>query len=578
MTVVDARDLQTLLGEMRRIKGEPDLIEVKSGRGGYPKNVIDSIVSFANTRGGTIFIGIDEKSDFEVVGVDSPAAYRDAAFGQARDGVVPAASIDVEIVELDGKQVLVIDVPEVAAEHKPLHVASKGPATGALVRTGDGDRRMTPAEVGLLYAARTQPRFDREPVRDATLDDIDRVALGRTLDRIRSTTASLRSEDEQTVLLRLGITALVEEGIRPTLAGLLAFGQYPQQWFPQLMVTFVSFAPDGAPERFLDNVTIRGSVPAMVGEAVAAVRRNLAARAVVTGAGRTEQLSFSLEAVREAVANALIHRDYSGITRGTQVQVELYPDRLVVRSPGGLYGPVAVEDLGEPGVSSSRNATLVALLSDSFVPGSDRLVAENRASGIPVMVRESQQLGQPRPQFLSTVSTFTVTMSNSSLLNDEVRQWIGQLPLSSESREQDLALAMLFRGALTNEMLREWGMDRVTAGVVLRDLVEAGIAVRRGGRRYASYVLADSARPGAVRGRPEEDVPQWEFRVDARPSTEAVMALLRDEDELSAREISQRTGISRRTVWAVLRAGLDDGLLIAHGAPRSPNRTYSLWR
>lgn len=577
MTKVEPRDLAALLDDMRRIKGEPDLIEAKSGRGGYPKSVVDSMVSFANTRGGTVLIGIDEKSAFEVVGVEEPAAYREAAYEQARNGVVPPAAIEVDIVEVSGRQVVVIEVAEADAEHKPLHVHSKGPTTGALMRTGDGDRRMTAAEVGLLYAARTQPRFDREPVLDARVEDLDMQAIRRTLERIRSTTASLRSEDERTVLRRLGVTTSIDGGDVPTLAGMLAFGTYPQEWFPQLMVTFASFAPEGSEERFLDNVSIRGSVPAMIGEAVAAVRRNLAARATVSGAGRSDHLDFSLEAVREGVANALIHRDYSGITRGSQVQVELYPDRLIVRSPGGLYGPVAVEDLGEPLVSSSRNAVLVSLLADTFIPGTDRLVAENRASGIPVMVRESRQLGQPRPKFKSTVSAFTVELSNSALLSAEVRAWIDVLALPHSSREQDIALAMLFRDSVTNEMLREWGMDRLTAGAVLRNLVDAGIAVRHGGRRYASYVLADAALPGAVRGRPEEDAPSWTRRSQDLPSSKAVFAVLREEDVLSAQEIARRTGLSRKTVSSVLRAAIDDGDVIAHGAPRSPKRTYSLW-
>ncbi|MFP4854744.1 ATP-binding protein, partial [Paraburkholderia sp. BR14264] len=145
----------------------------------------------------------------------------------------------------------------------------------------------------------------------------------------------------------------------------------------------------------------------------------------------------SLEAVREAIVNALVHRDYSGLTLGAQVQVELHADRLVVRSPGGLYGPIAVEDLGEPGVSSSRNSTLVALLSDTFVPGSERLVVENRASGVPIMLRESRVLGQTRPEFESRIGSFTVTLSSSSLLSPDVLAWIEGLEVGPRSREKD---------------------------------------------------------------------------------------------------------------------------------------------
>ncbi len=574
---MDDIELRRLLDEMRRVHGEPDRVEVKSGAGGYPRSVVDSIVSFANTAGGIIIIGVDETADFAAVGVSDPAAYRDAVVGQARDAVEPPALVDVEMLELDGAQLVVVEVPEADPVHKPLHLRSKGPTTGALVRSGDGDRRMTAAEIGLLYASRTQPDFDRRPVPAATIEDLDRGVLTRSLERVRSTAASLRSEDEQTVLLRIGAVVLHEGHIRPTLGGLLAFGSYPQQFFPQLFVSFVSVPADPGEdgERFLDNVSIRGSIPAMVGGTLAAVRRNLAARSIVTGEGRTESLDFSLEAVREAVVNALMHRDYSGVTQGAQVQVELHPSELLIRSPGGLFGAVSVEDLGEPGVSSSRNATLVSLLSDTYVPGTDRLVAENRASGVPIMVRESRRLGLPRPAFDSRISSFTVTMSSSALLSDTVRGWISTLPLPAGTREREIALAMLLRGPVTNEMLREWGLDRIQAGSVLRELVEAQIAIKLGGRRYASYVLDDRFRPGREKPReaPDNGV------ADPGGSTSnrhAVREALRANGPLGARVIADRTGLHRRTVLGILTEGIISGDIVADGAPRSPKRVYSI--
>ncbi|MBO3751050.1 hypothetical protein J5X84_33680 [Streptosporangiaceae bacterium NEAU-GS5] len=91
-------------------------------------------------------------------------------------------------------------------------------------------------------------------------------------------------------------------------------------------------------------------------------------------------------ALREALVNALAHRDLFLAARGGQVQIEMYPDRLVIRNPGGLYGALTVDDLGEEGVSSARNATLMRLLEDVPVPGETRTVCENRGSGIRAML------------------------------------------------------------------------------------------------------------------------------------------------------------------------------------------------
>lgn len=216
---------------------------------------------------------------------------------------------------------------------------------------------------------------------------------------------------DTTAILR---RAKVPAGDGVTLAGLLTVGRYPQKFYPQLVVTFVHYptiagADSGTGERFIDNVVAEGPIPAMVADTVAAVRRNMVRRSVVRGAGRSDTTEYPEEAVREAVANALAHRDYSAESRGTQVQVEMYPDRLLVRNPGGLYGPVSAERLGQDGVSSARNATLLRLLEDAPIPGTDRTVGENRGSGIRTMLAALRVAGMSPPTFTDRIATFTVT-------------------------------------------------------------------------------------------------------------------------------------------------------------------------
>ena len=135
-----------------------------------------------------------------------------------------------------------------------------------------------------------------------------------------------------------------------SLGGLLALGSYPQEHFPQLMVTFVHYPTEIGPqasERFLDNVTLEGPIPVMVRDTLAAIRRNMSRRAIIGGAGRRDVWEYPETALREAVVNALVHRDLSSGARGTQVQIEMYPDRLVIRNPGGLFGPVTVDNLAK---------------------------------------------------------------------------------------------------------------------------------------------------------------------------------------------------------------------------------------
>ncbi len=152
------------------------------------------------------------------------------------------------------------------------------------------------------------------------------------------------------------------------------------------MLTFVHYpTAEGANtetgERFVDNVVAEGPIPVMVRDALLAVRKNMTRRSVVRGAGRADIWQYPEAALREAIVNALVHRDLSPAARGTQVQVEMYPDRLTVRNPGGLFGPVTEERLGEEGVSSARNASLLRLLEDVPWPGVSTAFARTAAPG-----------------------------------------------------------------------------------------------------------------------------------------------------------------------------------------------------
>ena len=174
--------------------------------------------------------------------------------------------------------------------------------------------------------------------------------------------------------------------LRPTLAGLMAMGKFPQKFFPRLNVTFAVFpgidksAPRDGGRRFLDSQTIVGPIPYMIEDVLAAVSRNMRTGAVIEGAFRNDVPDYPPVAVREAVANALMHRDYSPESRGSQVRVNMFADRLEVLNPGGLYGDVTIDSLGVSGASSARNQFLSNILETTPFPDGGYVV-ENRGTG-----------------------------------------------------------------------------------------------------------------------------------------------------------------------------------------------------
>lgn len=561
---METSTLQSLIERLRRTGAEMSDVEVKSAVGGLPKSSAESLSAFANTNGGTLVLGLDENDGFRPAQLADAAKLRDDLAAMASDCLHPPLRIAVDVVEFEGLPIVLAEIDPLPSDHRPCYVESKGIATGSYVRVGDGDRRMTQAEIGLAIANRGQPRYDLEAVSDAVIGDLDRVSFGRTIERVRQTSRPFRDMDEVTALERLRVLVRAEDGtLVPSIGGLLTFGTYPQQYFPQLTVSIVVYSGDETGPRFDDNPVIRGPIPELVSETMAVLRRHMRVRTHVDGSGRREQLDYPMEAVREAVVNALLHRDYSGGTRGAQVQIELHPDRMLVRSPGGLFGPVVLEDLGTEGVSSSRNSFLASLLSDAYLPASDRLVAENRASGVPSMIKELQRSGLARPIFRNFANRFEVEFSRSELLDPATRQWLAQLHEPGLTQLHELALATMYHGRpISNAALRQFGANQADATAVLRDLANKGLAVRTGGRRYATYSLGASAETPDL--------------FTMTPPLTDVAEALRTLGSASAKELISATGYSRPTVLLRLEELIKDGLVRAEGAPKSPKRRY-LW-
>lgn len=564
MDQIDGDSVRELIAALRRVGTESESVEAKSGRGGFPRSLRESLVAFANTRGGTILVGVDELEDFAIVSLTDPAGYRDQLVGIARDAVTPPLAVSADVVEVDGGVVVAAYVPPLPPDQRPAYVTAKGFAGGTYVRTGDGDHPLGQSELALVVANRTQPVYDREPVPGTRVGDLDRASLLRSLQRVRGSSPRLRELDEADLLHRLGVLAEPDPDASVTLAGLLTFGELPQQWFPQLMVSVaVHPAGDVGRTRFLDNETLRGPIPELVVQAESMVRRHLAVRADIGDLGRRDVPEIPPEVVRELVVNALLHRDYSPQTRGTQVAVNLYADRLEVRSPGGIFG-LSEDDLGQVGASSSRNQVLAALLADAYLPGSDELVAENRASGIPAIIMRARENGLAPPRFRSTTTAFAASIDRRPLLDGPTRDWITGVAPDAPA-EIRTALAILRRGPVTERALRGSGMPRLEARRTLRDLVVQGLAVEVPDAREPHYRLD----PRAIAPGPPPATERVQGGVPA-----AVLDAVRGRSGITARVVAETTGLSRPTVTKYLGMLLDAGKLRATGALRSPRREY----
>lgn len=575
-------DTAQIVARVRRFGTETEDVEIKSAASGLPRSTVETVSAFANGSGGTLILGLAESNHFAPADGFDAKRILDALAGVCADRLEPALRGQITIDEVEGAPVVRLDVPELDAVQKPCFVKDRGAYQGSYIRSGDGDRRLTHYEITQLLSNRGQPDDDLQPVERAGLDDLAPDLVEGVVRRVRA--RNRRAFDglsDEAALLRLGVLTQTDSGLIPTLAGLLCLGSYPQQYFPQLFISFVALpgltlgesAPDGT--RFLDNQALDGPIPLMVEDAVAAVERNMRRASVVQGVGRRDRYDYPLEVVRELVVNAVMHRDYSAGALGTQVQIELYPDRLLIKSPGGLYGSVDVAQLGTEDVSSSRNALLAKLLADVPTGGTGQVVAENRGSGLPTVVRSLRDAGMSPPEFNAQPAHLFVTVPQHALLDPATVSWIGSLNAGELQDAQHLALAMMrANGAVSNEMLRAWGVESHAATQALTDLVARGLAVKLGGRRYARYELAGRSEPPTLFAEATAVTSPTE-RTDTQLAAvlEAIRAGFR-----TSRAIQEHLGLSYATTMRRIRVLRAAGKIEETAARHSRAQSYRLTR
>jgi len=561
---VDVGDLRALLDELQGLGNDSARVEAKKARGGLPGKLWETISAFANGGGGVLLLGVDEANDFAPVGVTDAAALETSLASLLSDRMDPPVRGLIETHVLAGRQIVVAEIPALPRLLQPCFYRGEGPYRGSYIRVADGDRRLSEYEVGLLVAGRGQPREDERPVEQAGPEDLSGDLVDAYVARLRQRRPRAFGDvSPQDVLRQTKALVLAADGrLVPSLAGLLSLGGSPQTHLPQLDVSFVLYpgSEPGQPgprgERFLDNVTFDGPIPDIVEDVLERLRLRMSRRSVVAGAGRRDVWEYPELALREAVANALVHRDLSTGAMGAQVQIEMYPDRLVVRSPGGLYGPVDLERLGEGGVSSARNALLLKVLED--VPNrAGGTVVENRGSGVPAMVQALRAAGMAGPTFRDEISFFEVVFPNAALLDDQTVRWLTDLGVSGLTDSQLLALARMRRGEVLRNASyrRELGVDSRRATAELRDLVDRGLVEVEGTRGGATYRL-----PSAQPAQPE----QLSFDVD-----DAVWLALREPR--TRRELQELTGLPQHVVSYRLRKLRTEGLVEQTGPSTAPN-------
>lgn len=491
------------------------------------------VICFANARGGTIVFGIEDRKRtrreaISGVGRYDPSTLRRAVY----DGTDPHILVEIEeLIEPEGR-LLLIQVPR----GMPPHTTSDGMAR---IRVGKECKPLTGRTFAQLLSSGGQRDPTAEILTSATWDDLDSGEIEQLRKMIQSRNPESRLPALANVELLRALQLL--EGESPPLAALLLVGKEPaiRRYVPQHEVTLLR---QPSPTRYDQRRDLRGTILSILREIEQFVAVNNRVRTIgEEGFGQLEFPDLSWEVAREAVLNAVTHRDYflrQGIT------VALYKDRVEVTSPGGFVGGISPENiLRHPPIH--RNELLARVL--------QTIGLVNRVGlGVDRMFEGLLRLGKGVPLYSADESYVRVTLPLTTRGGFAVF-------VARETRAGhalDLDELLIFHAFLTTSVLDRWTValvlqvDPDQGAARLAALRERGYLVVRGRGRSSTYSLRRDLSD-LLRGRDATDA---ELALEEEGAKMRMLAVLRERGRLTNTEARRLTGFTRVQVYRLLKA------------------------
>jgi len=453
----------------------PDKIRVGSSQlaallsDATPEALAETMTAFANADGGTIYVGVSEQG--VPTGTMFPDEFNEVV-PQAELLCRPPIPVDWDQMEVGGAFVFVGRVQR----GLELHTLADG---RVLVRTGTENRVLGGSELQHLATTRITSEYEAEAVPGAKREDFNEDTLNEFIEAWEKRQGRPLTGSREELLTEMG---WLSPSGHPTVAGVLLFAKKPQIFIPRSGLTFVRF--DGSQARRADGeagygrrVEVEGPLARVIQRTWDIIQEEIRVGAVVKGLERKEQWQYPPTAIREALVNAVAHRDYR--VRGRSIEVRMFPDRLEIHSPGGLPGFITLDNIVDE--HFSRNPRIVnGLYHWGYI--------EELGLGVDLMIEEMVNAGHPPPEFRATEFSFTVVFEN---VQD--RQPIPRIALDLTTNErQAKALAFIQQnGRITNRDYQTLCPDvsPETLRLDLVDMVERGVLLKIGQKRGTYYIL-----------------------------------------------------------------------------------------
>ena len=352
-----------------------------------PKSLLKSIVSFANTAGGRLIIGVDD--DKKITGVSAPLDEEERICNLIADSISPHLVPNIELVSIEGKTLLVIEVFLSGA--RPHSLNAEGAEHGVYVRLGSTNRQADRELIAELKRSTDGVNFDAMPMPELSIDDID-------LEKAKELFTDLRTLNEYS-LATLKLVTQYQGRTVPTKGAILLFGKERDLLFPDAWVQCGRFMGTNKSNIF-DHQEICSPLPLAVDSIMLFLKKHAMRGADFSEVRRKDVWSIPLVMLREAIINALIHTDYS--QRGAPIRVSFFDDRIEIENPGILLPGLTIEDMKQ-GISRIRNHVIARVFLEL------KLI-EQWGSGVCRIFDEAKLLGLPEPEIIEIGMRVRVTI------------------------------------------------------------------------------------------------------------------------------------------------------------------------
>jgi len=450
--------------------GETDVCEFKSS---FNAAVIESLVAFANTVGGTVLVGVEDNGlpvGTLNIGNETVANWVNEIKTKTQPALVP----DVSVEEIQGEPVVRLSVPEYPV--KPLSVRGR-----YYKRVGNSNHQMSLNEIANLHLQTINLSWDFYADETHGIEDLSLGKVNHFIALANALRANEILDDPLTVLRKYELI----RGERITFGCFLLFCQEAS------LVSTIEAGRFDSETIIRDSITIKADLFSEVDMCVAFIQKHISKRYVITGKPQRDEVwEYPMEAVREIVINMIVHRDYQATADST---IKIHSDRIELFNPGALPDGMTIEDIVHgSSPSRPRNRLVASIFKESGV-------IEKYGSGIKRVHQVLADNGAPAPVFESMAGIFKVTIFPISK-NDGG----GQKSSQKSSQKSGQKLLTGIRGQLVEMLLENPSVTRreLSIGLNIAEsaiekhiaiLKNAGIIVRKGGRKAGYWEVSLSS-------------------------------------------------------------------------------------